>query len=78
MKAILWAVRLGIASFGFVLFFLLLHLTISKLPNDAFVPPSATVTNQLGAVASESKPCTQIGIDLLSAGGNAADAVSLT
>lgn len=28
-----------------------------------------------GAVASESKSCSQIGIDLLKAGGNAADAV---
>lgn len=31
--------------------------------------------HRLGAVASESKICTQIGIDLLKAGGNAADAV---
>ena len=30
-----------------------------------------------GAVASENKLCSQIGIDLLKAGGNAADAVSL-
>lgn len=33
--------------------------------------------NKLGAVASENKVCSQIGIDLLKAGGNAADAVSL-
>ena len=32
--------------------------------------------DKLGAVASESKLCTQVGIDLLKAGGNAADAVS--
>ena len=31
---------------------------------------------ELGAVASESKICSQIGIDLLKSGGNAADAVS--
>lgn len=31
-----------------------------------------------GAVASESKICSQIGIDLMKAGGNAADAVSLS
>lgn len=31
--------------------------------------------NDLGAVASENKVCSQIGIDLLKAGGNAADAV---
>ena len=34
--------------------------------------------NRLGAVASENKVCSQIGIDLLKAGGNAADAVSAT
>jgi gamma-glutamyltranspeptidase / glutathione hydrolase len=34
--------------------------------------------DQLGAVASESDICSRIGIDLLSAGGNAADAVSRT
>ena len=33
--------------------------------------------NKLGAVASENKVCSQIGIDLLKAGGNAADAVSI-
>lgn len=31
--------------------------------------------DQLGAVASESDICSQIGIDLLNEGGNAADAV---
>lgn len=31
--------------------------------------------DQLGAVASESEICSQIGIDLLNEGGNAADAV---
>ena len=31
---------------------------------------------KLGAVASENKLCSQIGIDMLQAGGNAADAVS--
>ena len=31
--------------------------------------------NRNGAIASENKLCTQIGIDLLQAGGNAADAV---
>lgn len=33
--------------------------------------------NRLGAVASENKVCSRIGIDLLKAGGNAADAVGL-
>ena len=32
---------------------------------------------KLGAVASENKICSQIGIDLLKAGGNAADAVGI-
>jgi len=31
--------------------------------------------NRLGAVASESSECTQIGIDILAEGGNAADAI---
>lgn len=30
-----------------------------------------------GAVASESTTCSQVGIDIMRAGGNAADAVSL-
>ena len=32
---------------------------------------------KLGAVASENKICSQIGIDLLKVGGNAADAVGI-
>lgn len=34
--------------------------------------------DKLGAVASESAVCSRIGIELLQAGGNAADAVSET
>ena len=37
-----------------------------------------TGKDKLGAVASENKICSSIGIDLLKAGGNAADAVSLS
>ena len=33
--------------------------------------------NRLGAVASENRVCSQIGIDMLKAGGNAADAVRI-
>ena len=33
--------------------------------------------DQLGAVASESAVCSRIGVELLKAGGNAADAVCL-
>ena len=32
--------------------------------------------DKLGAVASESSVCSRIGVDLIKAGGNAADAVS--
>ena len=49
----------------------------------ALAPPQAllnlqahnTKHDRLGAVASENRVCSQIGIDLLEAGGNAADAV---
>ena len=37
---------------------------------------AVTESNRHGAVASESKLCSQIGIDLMKGGGNAADAVS--
>jgi gamma-glutamyltranspeptidase/glutathione hydrolase len=37
--------------------------------------PTASQPNKLGAVSSESSECSQIGIDLLKAGGNAADAL---
>lgn len=43
------------------------------------VPPIQNVNNdRLGAVASENRVCSQIGIDLLKAGGNAADAVRIS
>ena len=38
--------------------------------------PQKYGNGKLGAVASESKICSQIGINLLKSGGNAADAVS--
>lgn len=55
-------------------------LTISSA---ALAPPQALLDHQtqqtnhdrLGAVASENRVCSQIGIDLLEAGGNAADAL---
>lgn len=43
----------------------------NPLPFEAHYAP-----DHLGAVASQTKACSQIGIDLLSKGGNAADAVS--
>lgn len=39
--------------------------------------PQRLEHDQLGAVASENSICSRIGIELLKAGGNAADAVSL-
>ena len=46
-------------------------------PPQAFLDLQAQHTNhdRLGAVASENRVCSQIGINLLKAGGNAADAV---
>lgn len=40
-------------------------------------PSTKSKHDRLGAVASENRLCSQIGIDLLKAGGNAADAVCL-
>ena len=58
--------------------FISCFLTLSA----AIAPPQAlldlyphTQHGQLGAVVSENRVCSQIGIDLLQAGGNAADAV---
>ena len=41
-------------------------------------PEQQSEGDRLGAVASENRECSQIGIDLLKAGGNAADAVRLS
>lgn len=47
--------------------------------SQVFLANSATEANDKhGAVASESKICSQIGINLMKAGGNAADAVGST
>lgn len=59
-------------------FFLLLQFSCAALaPFQALIGFQAQQTShdQLGAVASENRVCSQIGIDLLEAGGNAADAV---
>lgn len=42
------------------------------------IPNQQTGNDRLGAVASENKVCSQIGIDLLKAGGNSVDAVGLS
>ena len=59
---------------------LLFALTCGATPQQAILGGlrgEEVNNNRLGAVASENKVCSQIGIDLLKAGGNAADAVSL-
>ncbi|KAL8725479.1 MAG: hypothetical protein Q9181_006410 [Wetmoreana brouardii] len=67
------AVRLEICLICIAAFIAFLYLTATpfffSIPNR-----QQTDHDRLGAVASESKLCTQIGIDLLRAGGNAADA----
>ena len=77
MKAALWPNRLtGLVVFTFVLLFLFFLAS----PHGSSRTPvgSETDNGQLGAVVSESALCTEIGIDLLKAGGNAADAVIAT
>ena len=48
------------------------------LKENSYHTPHAignALPDQIGAVASENKVCSQIGIDFLNAGGNAADAL---
>ena len=64
---------------------LVLICSLLRFSCAALAPPQAllglqtqqTSHDQLGAVASENRVCSQIGIDLLKAGGNAADAVGV-
>lgn len=58
----------------------LLSLSCAALaPLQALLDPQAHPKHdRLGAVASENRVCSQIGIDLLGAGGNAADAVYMS
>ena len=60
-----------------LLWSLFFALTCGATPHQAVLGGQEVKNNKLGAVASENKVCSQIGIDLLKAGGNAADAVSL-
>ncbi|KAL8920249.1 MAG: hypothetical protein Q9172_004577 [Xanthocarpia lactea] len=66
----LWAGRLEIVLVSASAFIAFVYLTTSQL----IVLGLHRDTAVHGAVASENKVCTQIGIDLLKAGGNAADA----
>lgn len=70
--------RVGCSCILFISF--LLTLSLANAPPQALLdlyPLTQHGHGQLGAVASENRVCSQIGIDLLKAGGNAADAVSL-
>ena len=71
--------RCALRRTGYIAFICsLLGLSSAALPPaQALLHPQAKQTNhdRLGAVASENRVCSQIGIDLLEAGGNAADAV---
>ena len=52
------------------------YVLASVLPEQPFPRSSQSyIRDHLGAVASQSSLCSQIGIDLLKNGGNAADAV---
>jgi gamma-glutamyltranspeptidase/glutathione hydrolase len=59
----------------FLVPFLLHTLTHFLSSQSALASPTPLQEPRLGAVASESSICSQIGINLLKAGGNAADAV---
>ena len=60
-----------------LLWSLFFALTYGATPHQTVLGGQEVNNNKLGAVASENKVCSQIGIDLLKAGGNAADAVRL-
>ena len=60
-----------------LLWSLFFALACGATPHQAVLGGQEVNNNKLGAVASENKVCSQIGINLLKAGGNAADAVSL-
>ena len=52
------------------------HLAFqSRLTPKSVVRPQYEENDKLGAVASESSVCSRIGVDLIKAGGSAADAL---
>ena len=53
-------------------------LGFSVLVGTIHAYPQSQNAGRLGAVASESKECSKIGVDILKAGGNAADAIIAT
>ncbi|KAL8817255.1 MAG: hypothetical protein Q9223_003878 [Gallowayella weberi] len=68
--AFLWALRLEVSLLGISGLIAFLYLTTI---HHFFIRPHWEGINH-GAVASENSICTQVGADLLKAGGNAADA----
>lgn len=60
--------------------FALAPFLLSQVPGiaQAHLAPSYHEENKLGAVASESAVCSDIGIETLKAGGNAADSLVAT
>ena len=60
-----------------LLWALFASLAVALSPAQVLIGDAQSNNNRRGAVASENKLCSQIGIDLLKAGGNAADAVRL-
>lgn len=63
-----------------VLGFALPTFLLSQIPNTSAwtVPSYDADQDKLGAVASESAVCSDIGIEVLKAGGNAADSLVAT
>ena len=65
-----------LSSIKFLALGVLLSLTGNAVPNPVIdVRSTGQIQDKKGAVASESSECSQIGIDLLRIGGNAADAL---
>ncbi|KAL2058586.1 hypothetical protein ABVK25_001314 [Lepraria finkii] len=58
-----------------LLWALFASLAVALSPAQVLIGDAQSNNNRRGAVASENKLCSQIGIDLLKAGGNAADAL---
>ncbi|KAL8937605.1 MAG: hypothetical protein Q9216_004345 [Gyalolechia sp. 2 TL-2023] len=69
-----WFRRPDVVLAALLAFIIFAYFTVFRTPLIHHVG-NKTNHNRLGAVASEKKLCTRIGIDLLKAGGNAADAV---
>ena len=61
---------------AFLLFLYYLYISFAQRFACYRCAPQHQIDSKLGAVATESRVCSQIGIDILKQGGNAADAVS--